>query len=218
MSNKYNIAIVDDHEIFRNGLKLLLNKIENIEIVAEASNGQKFLDILENCKPDLVFMDISMPVMDGIITTKKALEKYPDLKIITLTTFDDTEYLDEMLYAGVEGFMLKNSKIENFKKAIEKVISGGNYFSEEVLAKLTRNFVLRHAKEKIKKDLPEFSQREVEVLKLICKGLSNIRIGELLFISDRTVERHKASLLAKTNTSNTVNLVIYALKNKLATN
>jgi len=213
---KCKIIIVDDHEIFRNGFKILLNKIECVEVIAEAANGKEFLDILEEKNPDLVFMDISMPVMDGIVTTEEALKRYPDLKIITLTTFTDSEFLDKMLYAGVEGFMLKNSKLEDFKKSIKKVCGGGNYFSEEVLAKLTRNVIVRKSKEKQKELLPELSMREKEVLELICKGHSNVKIGEILNISDRTVERHKANLLSKTNTINTVNLVIYAFRNDLA--
>ena len=214
---KYKIAIVDDHKIFRNGLKLLLNKISNISVVAEAENGKEFIDIIEKFKGDIdiVFMDINMPLLDGIDTTEEVLKKYPGLKIIALTTFGNDEYLNKMMYAGAEGYMLKNSELDDFKKAVEKVANGGNYFSEEILATFTKNIVSKKIEEKEKADLPELTKREIEVLELICKGYSNDKIGEKLFISSRTVERHKTNLIFKSETHNTLNLVIYAFKHKL---
>ena len=212
---KFKVIIVDDHEIFRIGLKLLLNKIDNVEVVAEASNGQEFLELIPKVKADIIFMDISMPILDGIEATEKVLEKYPQLKIIALTTFAKTDYFDEMIYAGIEGFMLKNSGPEDFKNAIEKVMNGGNFFSEEMLAKLTRRVVNEKIAKTKKEKLPDLSKREYEVLELICRGFSNEKIGENLYISSRTVERHKTNIISKTGTRNTLNLVIYAFKNKL---
>jgi len=138
---KHKIIIVDDHEIFRTGLKLLLNKIDDVIVVAEASNGQEFLDLARKHHTDLVFMDINMPVLNGIDTTEIAIETNPNLKIIALTTFGDNEYLNKMIYAGVEGFMLKNSTLDDFKKAINKVINGGNYFSAEILFNYSKNII-----------------------------------------------------------------------------
>jgi len=212
---KFKVIIVDDHEIFRIGLKLLLNKIDNVEVVAEASNGKEFLELISKVKADIIFMDISMPILDGIEATEKVLEKYPQLKIIALTTFAKTEYFDGMIYAGIEGFMLKNSGPEDFKNAIEKVMNGGNFFSEEMLAKLTRRVVNEKIAKTKKEKLPDLSKREYEVLELICRGFSNEKIGENLYISSRTVERHKTNIISKTGTRNTLNLVIYAFKNKL---
>lgn len=211
---KHKVFIVDDHEIFRVGLKLLLNKIDCVEVVAEASNGKEFLELIDKVGVDIVFMDISMPVLDGIQATEQVLEKHPDLKIIALTTFGETEYFDKMIYAGVEGFMLKNSGPEDFKRAIEKVANGGNFFSEEMLAKITRKVANEKIREINKIKLPKLSNREYEVLELICRGFSNKKIGESLYISSRTVERHKTNLIIKTGTRNTLNLVIYAFKNK----
>jgi DNA-binding NarL/FixJ family response regulator len=210
----YNIAIVDDHAIFRNGLKMLLNKIKDVKVVAEASNGKTFLEIMENFTIDLVFMDINMPEMDGIEATTEALRRKPGLKIIGLTSFGQSDFFNKMVYAGVEGFMLKNSDLEDFTRAIHRVAEGGNYFSDEFLLNFTRSSIEEkiHAKPE---SVPELSSREQEVLKLICKGFSNEKIGEMLYISGRSVERYKTNLLAITNTQNTVNLVIYAFKNKL---
>lgn len=213
--NNTKIFIVDDHEIFRNGLKLLLNNIENVEVVGEASNGQMFLDTFEQLKADIIFMDISMPVMDGIQATKKALEIDPQLKIIALTTFGETEYFNEMIYSGVVGFMLKSSESEDFKVAIEKVSRGDNYFSEEMITKITKHVVKEKKQEIEKKNLPNLTKREYEVLELICKGYSNEKIGEFLNISKRTVERHKTNLISKTETQNTLNLVIFAFKHNM---
>lgn len=210
---KYKILIVDDHEVFRMGLKLLLNMIDNVMVVGEASNGKEFLDMVSSTDADIIFMDINMPILDGIDATEKALKISPKLKIIALTTFGDVEYFNKMIYAGVEGFMLKNSGFQDFKTAIEKVMKGGNYFSEELLVNFTKDVITKNIKSKT--EVPEFSKREIEVLQLICKGYTNLAIGEELFISDRTVERYKTNLMSKSNTSNTVNLILYAIKNKL---
>ena len=117
----YSIIIVDDHLIFRTGLKLLLGKIKDVKVVAEASNGKVFLEMMDKFKIDLVFMDINMPDLDGIETTLEALKKNPDLKIIGLTSYGNDEYFNKMVCAGVEGFMLKNSDLDDFKKATEAI-------------------------------------------------------------------------------------------------
>lgn len=215
MSNKIHIGIVDDHEIFRNGLRLLLSRIDDVDVIVDASNGKEFLDQLAKKYLDLAFMDISMPILDGIDTTRKALEMKPNLKIIALTTFNDQEYFNNMIYAGADGYMLKNSGLEEFKKAIRKVMEGDNYYSQELLMSITKYLVAEKAEKRRENILPRLSKREMEVLELICKGYSNQKIGERLFISDRTVERHRTNLYEKTGTQNSVNLVIYAFKNKL---
>ena len=210
----YNVIVVDDHEIFRNGLKLLLNKIENVRVVDEASNGMEFLKIIKKHKADLVFMDINMPILDGIDTTEEVCKEFPELKIIALTTFGDIEFFDKMIYAGVVGYMLKTSELDDFKKAINKVMKGGNYFSEEILANVTKETII-HQYDKQNTIVQKISKREIQILELICKGYSNHKIAEELNISYRTIERHKTNLLLKTETHNTVNLVIFAFKNKL---
>jgi DNA-binding NarL/FixJ family response regulator len=210
---KYRIIVVDDHEVFRMGLKLLLEKVSDVEVVNEASNGKEFLALLGQDTPDIVFMDINMPVLDGVEATKIALQRNPDLKIIALTTFGELEYFDKMIFAGVEGFMLKNAGFDDFRTAIEKVGKGGNYFSAELLMNFRRDVVSERIRQK--KELPNFTEREMEVLELICKGYSNNKIGEKLFISNRTVERHKSNLINKTETNNTINLILFAIRHKL---
>lgn len=212
MSDKFKIVIVDDHEIFRNGLKMVLGRLKYLEVVGEAANGSEFLDTLQTLNPDIVLMDIEMPVMNGIEATLKALAVKPDLKIIALTMFNEDEYVQNMIDAGVRGFLIKNINKETLDKAIQTILNGGNYFSEE----LFKFFARQMGKEK-KKEEPEleFTRREKEILQLICEGLSNKEIADALFISERTVVGHKSNLLAKTDCKNSMSLMSYAIKNKL---
>ena len=207
------IIIVDDHTLFRNGLHILLNNIKNYRVVEEAANGKEFIDILDKgTEVDLVLLDINMPVMDGIEAAKIALSKRPDLKIITLSMYGEEDYYYKMVDAGVKGFLLKNSDMNEVKTALETVYDGGNYFSSELLQNLVTN--LRTNKEK-KKPENELSEREVEVLILICQGFNNQEIADQLFISKRTVDKHRANILEKSQCKNTAQLVMYAIKNKM---
>jgi len=212
MLNKIKVFLVDDHEIFRKGLIMVLSKLKNIEIVGEASNGKEFLDFLAtNQEIDIVLIDIKMPIMNGIEATQEALSKYPKLKIIALTMFGDDEYIDNMLEAGAKGFILKNVNKDGLSRAINAVSENHNYFSEELLSFFTK-------KKQLNSKSPEniaLTKRELEVLQFIAKGLSNQEIGEKLFISTRTVDGHKTNLIAKTESKNVVGLLSYALKHKL---
>ena len=214
-TKKISVVIVDDHKIFRDGLMLLLNQFNFVEVVGEASNGEEFLEILENKIPDIVMMDINMPKMNGIEATKIAIKKYSTLKIIVLTTFFEEDYVEQMLLAGVEGYMLKRSDLDDFEKAIKKVHSGGCYFSHEIIEIITRNLSKYREQNNLKCVLPQFTSREQEILELVCKGFNNEQIAKAIFLSPKTIEKHKSSLFQKTGTLNTVNLVIYAFKNQL---
>ncbi len=209
------IFIVDDHKIFRDGLKLLLSTIKNVKVAGEAPNGKVFISMLVKDKPDIVFMDINMKEMDGIEATQKALEIYPDLKIIVLTSFEDEEYFNRMTDLGVCGYLLKNSLKEDFEKAINKVMEGINYYSDELIVKLSKKM----ARERKLHDKPHeevsFSEEEKVLLKYICQGLTNKQIADVLHLSSRTIEAHRARLLDKTNTKNSVALAVYAMSNKL---
>jgi DNA-binding NarL/FixJ family response regulator len=213
MSKSIKLIIVDDHGLFRNGLKLLLNTTQLIQVVGEASNGVEFLELIKTNQPDIILMDIDMPVMDGIEATRRAIALYPDLRIITLSMFGEDEYYYQMIDAGVKGFLLKNSDISELKQAIQQVHAGKTYFSEELLLNMLRNIKTVSVSEKAGE--VTLSDREIEVLQQICKGHSNQEIANVLHISKRTVDKHRANLLEKTNCRNTASLVMYALKNKL---
>ncbi len=202
--------VVDDHKLFRKGLCFILDDFDFIEIVAQADDGEEFLRILPEYMPDIVFMDIKMPKINGIEATKKALEKYPELNIIALSMYGDIEYYNKMLDAGVKGFLLKNTDIDELERALRTIIDGNTYFSQELLMKLVKTYQSESHAEKI-----NLTKRELEVLQYICKGYSNAEIAQKMYLSPRTIETHRANLLNKTNSKNSIHLVIYAIKNNL---
>ena len=212
MSVKIKVIIVDDHEIFRNGLQTILGRMENIKLVGIASNGAEFIELLKNTETDIVLMDIKMPVMDGIEATRKAIEFRPNLNVIALSMFGDEEYLQQMIKAGTKGFLLKNITRKDLNHAIELVNRGGNYYSEELLEFFTKKYIRENQPEE---DDLQITKREMEVLQLVARGLSNQEIADKLFISKRTVDGHKNNLIVKTGSKNMVDLLVYAIKNRL---
>jgi len=208
---KIRIIITDDHQLFRNGLKMLLEAFPEFEITGEASNGEEFLRILRNCTADIVLMDINMPEMDGIEATRKGIKLCPSIAVIALSMYGEEEYYYKMVDAGAKGFLLKDSDISEVKEAILTVRKGGSYFSQELLYHVIQKFKHRESETKS----ANLSKREKEILLKICEGLSNQEIAETLFISKRTVDKHRANLLGKTNSKNTASLILFAIKNKL---
>lgn len=205
------IVLVDDHSIFSKGLSLLLNEVAEFKVIGEASNGADFLNKLPFWNPDVVLMDIKMPVMDGIKATNKALITYPGLKIIALTMFGEFHYCRSMAEAGAVGFVQKNVSGTELEKAIKTVMKGDNYFSEAV-----KNGISSDEPDLIAEEYNEkLTEREFEVLNYIVKGLSAHEIAEKMFLSSRTVEGHRSNLISKTGTRNVVDLVIYAIRNHL---
>ena len=209
MKEKICIYLVDDHNLFREGLRLLLSRVPSIGKIHEASNGQEFIDNLETVNPDIVLIDIEMPVLNGIKATEKALEIKPALKIIALSMYADESYYTRMIEAGAKGFLLKNSSFEQVQQAITDVNEGKSFFSSEIMEGLIKNI----NRKKIVKQGTDLTDREVEILYHICKGLSNQEIAGQLFLSKRTVDKHRENLLLKTGSKNTASLVIYAIKN-----
>ena len=204
------VIIVDDHVIFRNGLMTILQRMEGIQVISECNNGQELLDLLPDVIPDLILMDIRMPVLNGIEATARALEIVPDIRIMALSMFGEEEYLHQMIEAGVCGFLLKNIKKPELQQAIHKVINGGQYFSPELIPYFTKRYLVTK-----KQEVEHFTPREMDILQLISKGMTTKEMADTLFISKRTVEGHRANLIEKTGSKNVVNLLIYAIKHGL---
>lgn len=215
MSNnqKPNIIIVDDHLMFRQGLKAVLMAENIATVIGEAANGRDFIQMLPGLNPDIVLMDIDMPYMDGMESTQRAIELMPHLKVIALTMFSDEEYYYKMIELGVKGFILKTTGISEVEKAIHDVMAGDSYFSNELLRKI----IQRMGKGTTPKptENKDITARELEVLNFICEGLNTDEIADKLNISSKTVKSHRASLLEKTGSKNTPSLILHAIKNKI---
>lgn len=207
------IAVVDDHSLFREGVISTLNLLNMKLTIFEASDGQEFLDLISKENIQVVLMDINMPNIDGVEASKIALEQNPNIKIIALTMQMEHEYFEKMLSIGVKGFLTKSIDKDDLEKAIEFVVGGKQYFSEEILPLFMNK--LSH-KNNLAKNI-KLSARELEVLGLIADGLTNQEIGEKLFISSRTVSNHRANLLSKTDTKNTAALIAFSVRNRLVT-
>ncbi len=208
--NIIRLVIADDHEIFRKGLRIILNEMDEVKVIGEAQNGNELFEILKNHEADLVLMDIRMPVMDGIEATKRIVEKYPKIKVIALTMFEEISYFNQMIEAGAEGFLLKKTNKDELQRAINLVMQGENYFSEEFISNVNRT-----QRPPSRLAAIELTDREQEVLELICKGMSNTEISKYLGVSARTVDGHRAHLLEKTGAKNSPHLVMFAIKNGL---
>ncbi|MDE6375241.1 MAG: response regulator transcription factor [Alistipes sp.] len=206
--NPCRIILVDDHSLFRNGLRGLLEHSGDCRVVGEAGSGEEFLAMLPRLEADVVFMDFSMPGIDGAQTTERALALRPELRIITLSMFGEESYYSRMVEAGARGFLLKDSPLDDVLEAIGTVVAGGTYFSPQLLSSLTENM---HTREDAGDD--QLSSREREILVLVCRGLSNQEIADALFISKRTGDKHRANILEKTGCKNTASLVVYAIRN-----
>ncbi len=212
MNSKVRIFVVDDHDVFRDGIKLLMSNSQVAEVIGEACNGQEFLDNYNPAETDVVIMDISMPVMDGIKTTQILHEKHPHAKVLVLTMYGEERYYYQMIQNGIKGFILKSAGIKELLKGITEVAQGNFYFSNELFEKVITSFTSKKAHPEMNES--ELTKREIEVLKLIAVGKTNDQISSNLNISEATVRTHKANLISKTGCVNTASLVMYAIKNQ----
>ncbi len=212
-TKKVNIVLVDDHSLFRTGLAGLLSHRDDFSVVADFGSGEEFLANLETLDVDVVFMDISMPGIDGAETTSRALALRPNLRVITLSMFGDDHYYTRMVESGASGFLLKDSDINEVYAAVDSVMVGDSYLSTPLLGSLARHMVAPTIETVVEDDA--LSSREIEILVEVCRGLSNQEIADKLFISKRTVDKHRANILEKTGCKNTANLVVFAIKNHL---
>ena len=207
---KYIIA--DDHVIFRQGLKYALSDDQRLQLAGEADNGLMLMNLVEKQKPDVVLLDLKMPEMDGIEATKRLHHAYPEIKILMLTSIDDEHLILHLLELGANGYLLKNAEPEEIKKAIHSVFVNDYYFNQIVSNTMLKKITLKNGST-ITKNTLKLNERETEILKLICQELTTTEIAAKIFLSPRTIEGIRTSLIEKIGVRNTAGLVIYAIKN-----
>ena len=205
---KIRLAIIDDHNLFREGILLVLNQIDGIEVVYDTSDGNRFVEALHEMEVDVALMDVEMPAISGALTTEGALKVRPELQVIALTMFSDIGHYTQMIQAGVKGFILKKANKFELEQAIREVHSGGTYFSQEILQKLAFRYRRKS------NGSEELTTREIEIMVLICQGFTSQEISERLHISCKTVETHRANLFLKANIRNVAGLIAWAIRNQ----
>lgn len=210
-----NILLVDDHKMIREGIKSFLEESDKYNVVMEAENGVEAKEKYDASEIDLVITDIMMPEMDGIVLTDELVKSNPDIKVIALTMLNENHHIKQMLKAGVSGYLLKNCSEDELFNAIDSVVSGNKFYSQEVTDIIMNNLSGdKKPKQRLSIEIP-LTSRELEVLHLICKEHSNKEIADILFIGMRTVDAHKRNLLEKTGCKNVAGLVVYALERNL---
>jgi len=210
-SKKHSIVLVDDHTLFRKGILELVNNFENYEVIWEASNGIELIDNLKIlAKPEIILLDISMPEMDGFQAATIIKKKYPEIKILVLSMFDNEDAVIRMLKIGINGYILKDSTPVEFKKALDEMMLKGNYYSDLINESLLSNLI---SDKNHKTADVELTDREMEFLRLCCTDSTYKEIAEKMFISTRAVDHHRDNLFEKLKVKSRVGLVLFAIKN-----
>lgn len=214
---KIKIAIADDYKIYRDGLKVGLAADDNMVVVLEADNGEDLLNGLEKSKPDVIIMDLKMPIMDGMEATKEVRKKFSDIKVLVVTMYEDDKFIIHLMENGANGYLLKNADSDEIRKSIYAVHENGYYFNDLVNKALLKKLVMkRDFKPSFNQDI-DFTERELEVLKLICEEKTATEIGKEIFLSPRSVEGIRQRLIEKVGVRNTAGLVMFAIKNGIVT-
>ncbi|MBA9026714.1 response regulator [Peribacillus huizhouensis] len=221
---KTSIIIIDDHQLFREGVKKILEFEPAFDVVAEGDDGCEAMNLVETHRPDVVIMDINMPQLNGVEATRLLIERFQDMKIIILSIHDDENYVTHALQTGAQGYLLKEMDADALVEAVKVVADGGSYLHPKVthnLVKEYRRIAIEQMEEResslyipeIRKPLHLLTRRECEVLQLLADGQSNRGIGETLFISEKTVKNHVSNILQKMNVNDRTQAVISAIKN-----
>jgi DNA-binding NarL/FixJ family response regulator len=207
----YRIVLADDHLLFRKGVRRLIEDMSDMEVIGEASDGLELLNLLNELTPDLVIVDISMPNLRGIEAAREIIARHPGIKVLVLTMHKSKEYLYHSILAGAQGYLLKEDSDSELFSAIEKICNGGTYITHALSGEMAEDLSQVYGgKGEIVREL--LTTREREILKLIAEGKSSGEIGNLLFISTRTVEHHRANIMKKLNAKRSADLIRYALE------
>jgi DNA-binding NarL/FixJ family response regulator len=209
------IVIADDHEIFRDGFKLMISRQDDIQLLGEAGDGKELVELTESLKPDVVVTDIKMPRMDGIEAAKFLTGKYPDIGVIGLSMFDEEDLIIDMLEAGARGYLLKNADKHEVADAIRTVYQQEPYYCKHTSGKLAQMIAKSKFNPYKKNKKTAYSDRELEIIRLICQEMTNKQIADQLFLSIRTVEGYRLKIQEKMEVKNSIGLVIYAIRNNL---
>jgi DNA-binding NarL/FixJ family response regulator len=209
------VIIADDHEIFRDGLRIMLQKQPDIHLVAEASDGRELIDQVEQWQPDIVISDVKMPRMDGVTAARYLARHYPQVGIIALTMFDEEDLIIDMLEAGAKGYLLKNADKHEIVEAVKSVYGQEPYYCRHTSNKLAQMVAKSKFNPYKQKEKPEFNEREKEIIIDICHGLTSKQIADKIFLSVRTVEGLRMKIMEKMEVKNTAGIIIYAIKHNL---
>jgi DNA-binding NarL/FixJ family response regulator len=208
------IILADDHEIFRDGFRVMLRKQPSIILEGEAANGEELVKLAHELNPDVIITDIKMPKLDGIKATKQLMSELPHIGVIALSMFDEENLIVDMLEAGAKGYLLKNAHKNEIIAAVEAVAKDQTYFCEHTSQKLTKLLATSNYNP-YKKIKPQFTENELAVMRLICEELSNKEIAEALHLSVRTIEGYRDRIQDKIQSRNTAGIVVYAIKHKI---
>ena len=213
--SKIKIAIADDYKIYREGLKVGLSADENFDVLFESDNGEELLKALESATPDVIIMDLKMPIMDGMEATKAVRKKYPSIKVLVVTMYDDDKFIIHLMENGANGYLLKNTEPDEIRKSIYAVHENGYYFNDVVNKALLKKLVLKNNLKPSFNQNVVLTERELEVLKLICEEKTAAEIAKDIFLSPRSVEGIRQRLIEKIGVRNTAGLVMFAVKNSM---
>jgi two-component system, NarL family, response regulator NreC len=209
------VVIADDHEIFRDGLKLVLQKQKDIYLAGEAADGRELIELVKHQLPDVVVTDVKMPNLDGVAAAKYLAEHYPSIGVIALTMFDEEDLIVDMLEAGAKGYLLKNADKSEILEAVHTVANNQPHYCRLTSQKLASMVAKSKFNLHLKKEKPAFNEREKEIICYICDGLTNKEIGEKIFLSVRTVEGLRLKIIEKMNVKNTAGIIVYAIRENL---
>jgi len=215
LDRKHHIFIVEDHQLFREGLKSMLNGREDFEVVGEAEDGLEAVRKIRKMKPDLVLLDLSMPKMGGISVMKEVKRELPDARILALTIHESDQYVLEAFEAGTDGYCIKDASRQELILAVDSVLAGKTYISPGISGQVMEGYITGRKKMKKHSRWETVTQREREVLKLLAEGHTNNEIADFLSISVKTVEKHRANLIGKLDLHNVAQLTSYAIEKGL---